>query len=139
MCIRDRNKRKDEEATTGVKDGAITKGSRFMSAFDEAVYGSDNENDNGSDQEENVTGGKMKNGTKQFIVESGENPLDLLDSQTLAHISSTRPKKFNKNQNRARFNDDAFNFDSEGKLVVKGQPKPSTNADDPLSLSLIHI
>ncbi|AJW10566.1 Rrp12p [Saccharomyces cerevisiae YJM1083] len=131
--MRNRNKRKDEEVTTGVSDVAATKGSRFMSAFDEAVYGSDEENDNGSDQEENVAGGKMKNGAKQFIVESGDNPLDLLDSQTLAHISSTRPKKFNKNQNRARFNDDAFNFDSEGKLVVKGQPKPSTNVDDPLS------
>ncbi|EJS41300.1 rrp12p [Saccharomyces arboricola H-6] len=131
---RNRSKRKDEEdAPAAANSGVTTKGSKFMSAFDEAVYGSDNEKDNESDQEENAAGGRRKNGPKQFIVESGENPLDLLDSQTLAHISSTRPKKFNKNQNKARFNDDAFNFDSEGKLVVKGQAKSSTNVDDPLS------
>lgn len=132
---RNRSKRKDEEVAPAIdaNAGTTTKGSRFMSAFDEAVYGSDNENGNESDQEENAAGGRRKNGQKQFIVESGENPLDLLDSQTLAHISSTRPKKFNKNQNKGRFEDDTFNFDSEGKLVVKGQAKPSANADDPLS------
>lgn len=125
--VRNRNKRKEaEEEVSGVA-AVSTKGSRFMNAFDEAIYeSSDNENEN--DEETQQDKGKK---SKQFIVESSGNPLDLLDSQTLAHISSTRPKKFTKDQRKKQLQDDMFNFDSEGKLIMKGQPDSSID-DDPL-------
>lgn len=106
-----------------------TKSSRFMSALDEALYSSEEE----SDDEEEGSGSKndrRKKGSKQFIVESKENPLDLLDSQTLAHISSTRPKTLNTGKRRI-VDDEVFSFDAEGKLVVKAD-KRKNNAEDPL-------
>ncbi|SCU78672.1 LADA_0A06832g1_1 [Lachancea dasiensis] len=122
---RDRSKRK-AETTPGVAPklaDSNSKGSRFMSALDEAIYeSSDNEelNDDGA------LGGKEKG--KRFIVESNENPLDLLDAQTLAHISSTRPKKFDhKARNKAAGNE-VFNFDADGKLTLKGD---NTALQDP--------
>lgn len=120
-----RGKPMDEE-NPSAKDGVTsTKGSRFMNAFDEAVYDSSEEGDESDEEQSN-----SKNRTKQFIMESGENPLDLLDSQTLAHISSTRPKKFNKNEKKAPLDDEVFSFDTEGKLVVNDQEKQAE--EDPL-------
>ncbi|CCF56475.1 hypothetical protein KAFR_0B01760 [Kazachstania africana CBS 2517] len=129
---RNRNKRRGEgnEEINPMASDKSSKASKFMSAFDEAVYDSADEN-SGSDDES--SGGQRKR--EQFIVEkTGENPLDLLDSQTLAHISSTRPKKFNKKDQKRRLqSDDSFAFDAEGKLIVKGQKgKASVEDDDPL-------
>ncbi|EDO17502.1 hypothetical protein Kpol_1058p39 [Vanderwaltozyma polyspora DSM 70294] len=127
---RNRNKRKsEEEEQEGNVPAESNKGSRFMTAFDEAVYdSSDNE---GDDEEEKSGRGKKKN-SKQFIIESGDNPLDLLDSQALAHISSTKVRKSNKDQRRRMLSDDTFNFDADGKLVVKDKGKQDIDNDDPL-------
>lgn len=122
-----KKKRVDNEELPNVAPSG--KSSRFMNAFDEAIYESDRE-DAG---EEEDTQDRRKSQAKQFIVESGENPLDLLDSQTLAHISSTRPKKFTKDQKKRALQDDMFNFDSEGKLVMKDTGKKSANEEDPLA------
>ncbi|GAV54853.1 hypothetical protein ZYGR_0AS01760 [Zygosaccharomyces rouxii] len=114
-----RGKSVDDE-TAPATDGAVsTKGSRFMNAFDEAVYNSSEDEGDESDEEQ----GNLKTRSKQFIMESGENPLDLLDSQTLAHISSTRPKKFNKNEKKVPLEDGMFSFDDEGKLVINDKAK----------------
>lgn len=130
---RNRNKRKDEEGAEGqseISNTNNTKGSRFLSAFDEAVYeSSDNE-----EEEEQQQGRRNRKSAKQFIMESKGNPLDLLDSQTLAHISSTRPKKFDKDSRKKALRDDTFSFDDEGKLVVKG--KKSANDDDDIIKSV---
>lgn len=122
---RNRSKRKETEVDVS-SAVASTKGSRFMNAFDEVIYES-SDNEDGALEEESK---KEKSKAKQFIVESKENPLDLLDSQTLAHISSSRPKKFTKDQKKRQLQDDMFNFDSDGKLVIKGQKK--SNEEDPL-------
>lgn len=126
--VRNRNKRKETDNDEAPDTVVPTKGSRFMNAFDETIY--ENSDNEGEDFDEKDGGTKDKHG-KQFIVESNDNPLDLLDSQTLAHISSTRPKKFSKEQKKKQLQDDMFNFDSEGKLIMKGQ-NSSPDDTDPL-------
>lgn len=60
---------------------------KFMSAFEEALYDSDSEDEAPLSQHRE---------SEKFILTSGDDPLDLLDRQTLAHISSSKPKKFGK-------------------------------------------
>ncbi|SMN19107.1 similar to Saccharomyces cerevisiae YPL012W RRP12 Protein required for export of the ribosomal subunits [Maudiozyma saulgeensis] len=123
---RNRNKRKDANGTNDETTLPTAKGPKFMSAFDEAVYASSDNEDEGDDNEVN------HKKTKQYIIEKSDgNPLDLLDADTLAHISSTRPKKFNKkDQKKKLLSDDAFAFDDEGKLIVKGKKNGAANDDD---------
>lgn len=122
-----RSKRKETEVDIS-SAVASTKGSRFMNAFDEAIYESSDNEDAAFDEESK----DKKSKAKQFIVESKENPLDLLDSQTLAHISSSRPKKFTKDEKRKQLQDDMFNFDSDGKLIMKGRKQTNVDDEDPL-------
>lgn len=129
--IRKTRNRSMRKQTEGVEEqpnvGApSTKSSRFMSALDEALYSSDEES-----EEEEDRYNRNKKGSKQFIVESGENPLDLLDSQALAHISSTRPKKYTNDRKR-KIDDEVFSFDAEGKLVLKNDRKKGGINEDPL-------
>lgn len=130
---RNKSKRKDdeeEETDKPATTASSSKGSRFLSAFEEAVYdSSDNEDDNNDERDSGR--GKNRN-AKQFILETGDNPLDLLDSQTLAHISSTKVRSANKQQHRKKREDDAFSFDADGKLVVKGRKSADINEEDPL-------
>ncbi|CCH59879.1 hypothetical protein TBLA_0C00630 [Henningerozyma blattae CBS 6284] len=130
---RNRNKRKEteEEANNDARIPVLSnnKASKFFSAFDEAVYDSSGDEQDLDDEKPNKRSKKPAN---QYIMESGENPLDLLDSETLAHISSTRPKKFNKNNNKKLLKNDAFSFDDEGKLIIKGVEKPKSADEDPL-------
>ncbi|CCE62724.1 hypothetical protein TPHA_0D00810 [Tetrapisispora phaffii CBS 4417] len=124
---RNRNSKKGSELSEGKSNATSAKGSRFMSAFDEVVYdSSDDEND-----DTEVSNGKGKKASKQFIIE-GENPLDLLDSQTLAHISTTNVRNNKKEQRRKIRDDEAFSFDDEGKLVVKPGSSKTVNEEDPL-------
>ncbi|AGO13853.1 AaceriAGL014Cp [[Ashbya] aceris (nom. inval.)] len=114
---RNRNKRKAAEEDQNAASSTVQssqKSSRFMSAFDEAIYDSDEEEGNDSEEHENTK-------AKQYIVESKDDPLDLLDSGALAHVSSTRPKKMNKEDKRKKLASDVYSFDSEGKLVVKNE------------------
>lgn len=60
---------------------------KFMSAFEEALYDSESEDEGPAPQSKE---------SDKFILTSGDDPLDLLDRQTLAHISSSKPKKFGK-------------------------------------------
>lgn len=126
---KNRSKRKEEEGQGTTVPATSNKGSRFMNAFDEAIY--DMSEEEKEDEESEARDGR-KSQAKQFIVESNENPLDLLDSQTLAHISSTRPKKFTKDQKKKLLQDDMFNFDSEGRLIMKNDHKASGDDEDPL-------
>ncbi|KAL3233648.1 Ribosomal RNA-processing protein 12 [Nakaseomyces bracarensis] len=127
--IRNRSQRKDVPDANTVPTSS--KSSNFMNAFDEAIYGSDAED---SAAEEEPTNNRKNAHRKQFIVESNDNPLDLLDSEILAHVSSTKPKSLKKDGSKKHLiSDDAFSFDDEGKLVVKQSGKQaSTNDDDPL-------
>ncbi|QLQ79242.1 hypothetical protein HG537_0B05890 [Torulaspora globosa] len=126
---KNRSKRKEEESQGTAASATSNKGSRFMNAFDEAIYDMSDEE---KEEEEDESGDGRKSQAKQFIVESNDNPLDLLDSQTLAHISSTRPKKFTNDQKKKMLQDDMFNFDSEGRLIMKNDRKASGDDEDPL-------
>lgn len=125
---RNRNKRKGtDEVNLPEVNSADTakKGSRFMSALDEVLYESSEED--ASDEE----GNPNQRRSKKFIVESKENPLDLLDAQTLSHISSTRPKKFDKGSRRT-VKDDVVSFDAEGRMVVDNEDGKTEEQNDPL-------
>lgn len=92
---RSRAKRKEEEALQNGNTSTTEK--RFVSAFEEAVYDSDSD-DEDSKPVVNESSNKQP---EKFILNSGDDPLDLLDRQTLAHISSSKPKKFGKKDVRS--------------------------------------
>lgn len=83
---RARAKRKE----TTQEDGKTNK--KFMSAYEEAIYDSESE---ASENEEESQPRRKKAGDK-YILDTGDEPLNLLDRQTLAHISLSKPKKFTK-------------------------------------------
>lgn len=99
---RDRRKRKRDAATgDGVDDEARPeRRTKFESEFDEAVYGSESDEDANSDISDDEVlgravdkGQKAKQSGKQYIVEEDDEPLDLLDRKALANVSSTKPAK----------------------------------------------
>ncbi|EGW30136.1 uncharacterized protein SPAPADRAFT_144785 [Spathaspora passalidarum NRRL Y-27907] len=99
---RNRSKRKQEEA--GEEAATATTSAnpekKFMSAYEEALYDSDISDEDEVDiYDEDLNRRKKGTGkgkSNQFILESGDEPLNLLDRQALAHISSSKPKKFTK-------------------------------------------
>ena len=107
---RDRRKRK-KEGGNGEEDdeaepttGKPKRKGKFESEFDEAVYGSDeddDESDNGgtaldNNDDEAPSRSRKGGGSKTYIVEDSDEPLDLLDRKALGNISSTKPVKFKK-------------------------------------------
>ncbi|CAK7237651.1 pre-rRNA processing protein [Sporothrix bragantina] len=125
---KERNKRKKKAANETGDDSdeeeqeeagqRKTRGGRFDSGFDEALYSSDSETSDGDDDGEGG-GHQSKDGKKRgakggqaFIIEEEGEPLDLLDRKAMASISSTRPMKMRKpSQGKARYNVD-------GKLIL---------------------
>ncbi|QPG73215.1 hypothetical protein FOA43_000522 [Brettanomyces nanus] len=97
-----RAKRKKSQASydddAGRGEGEAHSNNTFMSAYEEALYGESDASDD--DAEENNNDGEEgyshSRKPKQFISESKDAPLDLLDKQALSHISSSRPKTFSK-------------------------------------------
>lgn len=126
---RERRKRKKDEAKAAANDSdgggndnevaeKPRRKNRFENEFDDALYGSESESEAESDTEmAGPAAPKSKRGAKksqQFIVEGEDDPLDLLDRKSLAHISTTRPQKagiLRKKQTKAKFNED-------GKLIL---------------------
>jgi len=104
---RDRNKKKkaaDKEAGDGDDEEDEPQAGRkgkFENEFDEAIYGSDEDDANDEDADDmevdgdsHIRGtGKKAGRDQQYIVDDADEPLDLLDRKALAHISSTRPVK----------------------------------------------
>ena len=136
---RERKKRKkvngemeqDGEEDLGEKAKAH---SRFESEFDKAVYGSassgSDEPDGDSDSDSDATGRKSKSvqgrssKSKAYIIESGNDPLDLLDKRAFASISSTKPVQFRNDHQRKN----KAKVDLDGKLVF------DENEDDTMSV-----
>lgn len=121
---RAKKQKENEDSTTA---GTIQE-KKFVSAYEEALYDSDVSDDEVSDDEDakSKTKGRKKAGN-QYIMETGDEPLNLLDRQTLAHISSSKPKKFSKKDVEAHMKE---NYETKnGKLVFKDL---ETN-DDPLA------
>lgn len=113
---RDRSKRQkeDRKKIEGCEEGGTKPGKQhrhFDSQFEEVIYDSESdEMSEGSDTE--MAGAGVKKG-QQFIIGDDDDPLDLLDTRSLAHISSTkpRPRSTNKPMLDPKFNED-------GKLVI---------------------
>ncbi|GBL51078.1 hypothetical_protein [Candidozyma auris] len=94
------------------EEGAQKQGKKFMSAYEEAIHDSESEDEN--EDERPTRAGKRNKGGDMYILEDADEPLNLLDRQTLARISSSKPKKFTKK--------DAKNEQVEmrnGKIVFK--------------------
>ncbi|KAI1006746.1 Ribosomal RNA-processing protein 12 [Podosphaera aphanis] len=119
---KERNKRQKEAAKAADSEGSddeikskSNKKGRFESEYDEAIYGSD-DSSSGSDNSDNEllgnSGKGKRNRSKIYIVESEDEPLDLLDRKALANISSTRPVKL-----KARIKPKA-KIDMDGKLIL---------------------
>lgn len=107
----------DEDA--GRNDKKSARG--FVSAYDEAVH-SESEDESEDEQPAKKNSRKSK-GADRYIMENGEDPLNLLDRQTLTHISSSKPKKFTK-KDMERHQVETKN----GKVVFR------ENDEDPLAL-----
>lgn len=119
---RARAKRRDAEAADAEKEDSKQE-KKFMSAYEEAVYDSDSEDE---DRDEKKTDkSRRKKGEEKYILDNGDEPLNLLDRQTLAHISSSKPKKFTK-KDMERHNVETRN----GKIVFKDMVDKN---DDPLA------
>ncbi|KAG7698556.1 hypothetical protein KL951_001820 [Ogataea haglerorum] len=95
-----RAKKKKSQAT-----GTNAAESGVMSGYEAALY-SDSESE---EEEEDQPTGRPQ----QYISESKEMPLDLLDKQTLTHISSSKPKKFTKKTLENEFKT------KNGKLIIE--------------------
>lgn len=108
-----KNKAKNaSKSTDSTKQSSSTTSKSGLSAFDKALYEESDSDD--SDEEVEEQSSSRPNG-KQYISESKDTPLDLLDKQALSHISTSRPKKFNK-----KSVEELTNFKTKnGKLVIK--------------------
>ncbi|KAK0674433.1 putative ribosomal RNA-processing protein 12 [Cercophora samala] len=105
---------KNAEESDGEDDGK--KKSRFESEYDQALYSSESEGEQSDDSDVEMTGGrKGKNGKKggsAYILEDEDEPLDLLDRNALANISSTKPMKQKARQKQK------VKRDMDGKLIL---------------------
>lgn len=122
---RAKKQKENEDAATG---GAAAPEKKFVSAYEEALYDSDVSDDEVSEDEDVKSKHKgKKRAGNQYIMETGDEPLNLLDRQTLAHISSSKPKKFTKKDVEAHMKE---NYETKnGKLVFKDLE----NNEDPLA------
>lgn len=113
---------------------------QFDNEFDRAIYGSSSDDSEDEDEENGKKkGGKNagkanpKRGNK-YIVE-GDEPLDLLDQQTLAHITSTKPQA-RQQQQRSRAAVNHFKKDAQGRMVITDSEAgkgASAEEQDPLA------
>ncbi|CAI7678101.1 unnamed protein product [Penicillium manginii] len=133
---RERNKRKkkeggadeDEDDEDEEKAGAQQSGN----AFDKAVYGSDSDSDDESDDGASdvdvdggqarikATGGRKKGQSTQYIRETSpeDNPLDLLAPDALANISTTKPSDRFLNTGPGSKKKRNAKFDADGRLIL---------------------
>lgn len=97
---------------------------QFENEYDQALYSSDS--DDGDESEDEVRPKKKaQKGGKTYIVEDDDEPLDLLDKKALANISSTKPVKMRKPQRTKA------KFDLDGKLILGKDDDDEMELDDP--------
>ena len=127
----------DEGDNDGVVSGTPKRRSRFESEFDQAVYGSEEEEEGSenSDGDDSDTGASKKHRrSKTYIVEDSDEPLDLLDKKALGNISSTKPVKFrepSRNKSKPKVNWD-------GKLVIRDDDNDDDENDDDDAMIVDH-
>lgn len=132
---RERSKRKKKENAEDEEDDDEEKPAKQQTgnAFDKAVYGSDSESDSASDGDSDVdvddvaqikgrNSGKKKAGqSTQYIREMSpeDNPLDLLGSNALASISTTKPsQRFLNTGPGSKRKQRSAKVDADGRLVL---------------------
>ncbi|KEY69686.1 hypothetical protein S7711_03172 [Stachybotrys chartarum IBT 7711] len=128
---RERSKRKKDAAKGSREDGESDDDGgdepkrQFENELDQALYSSESEESEDSDED----GGavlprrKAQKGGKTYILEDEDEPLDLLDKKALANISSTKPVKLRKpTKTKAK-------VDLDGKLIL-GQDSDDEGAMD---------
>jgi len=138
---RDRRKRqKDAAGAEEDADAPERRRGKFESEYDEAVYGSESDDDDaGSDiSDDEVLGRAVAKGQKaktggqqqqQYIVEEEDEPLDLLDKRALAHVSSTKPAK-NRGPVAEAGNKRKAKTDLDGKLVFNEDSDDDDDGED---------
>lgn len=112
---KNRSKRAKSDATDVGKADLTSKSG--LSAFDKTLYDDESDSDDSDEEVEDSRGKhhKSKGPSEQFISESKDAPLDLLDKKALEHISTSRPKKFTK-----KSMEKLVDFKTkDGKLVIK--------------------
>ena len=110
--LKNRSKRLKERAREAPQDEAHEQ--KFVSGYEEVMQDSeDSESD--SDNE----GGDKNDKSSFYLVEGKEEPLNLLDRQSVAHISSINPKRAHKKQSP---ND--LRTSKNGKLVLGDDESP---------------
>ncbi|GKT87270.1 ribosomal RNA-processing protein 12 [Colletotrichum tofieldiae] len=133
------NIRKTKERSKKKKDAAkqageesdeedVRQGHKFDNELDQALYSSDSDgSDDESDGEGAAAGPKGKRANRKggntYIVEDEDEPLDLLDRNALANISSTKPVKMRKpTKTKAR-------TDLDGKLILGKDDEEAMEVD----------
>ncbi|KAK3293373.1 NUC173 domain-containing protein, partial [Chaetomium fimeti] len=134
---KERSKRKKEAAKEGGgggddSDGEGRRKSRFENEYDQALYSSEdedgggNESDQSDDSDAEMTGRHRQNrgrggaahkGANAYILEDEAEPLDLLDRNALANISTTKPGRLRKDGTGKRMK---AKTDVDGKLILGG-------------------
>ncbi|RCI15811.1 hypothetical protein L249_3281 [Ophiocordyceps polyrhachis-furcata BCC 54312] len=116
----------DGESTDDDNEGkGRSKTKQFENEYDQALYSSDSDDD--ADADMGKTGGKKsRKGGKAYIVEEGDEPLDLLDKSALANVSSTKPVRLRTTSSRSK----ATRLDPDGKLIVGGGGEEDDEAMD---------
>ncbi|KAI5960829.1 RRP12 [Candida pseudojiufengensis] len=108
---------------------------KFVSAYEEALYDSDISDDDEEEvdiyDEDSRRHNKQNRNKKSsnFILESNDEPLNLLDRQALAHISSSKPKN-QKSELRSKTEE----FKTKNGKLIFNEKENSIN-EDPLSSS----
>lgn len=104
---------KRRQAEEGEEDAEDSKKSKFSNAYEEVLYESEDEDEDDAEEGNNKKG-------NQYILQSNDEPLDLLDRQALSHISSSKPQK----KGGRKIN--ASEFEKDGRLHFNDK----NNADD---------
>ncbi|KAJ5205303.1 hypothetical protein N7472_001751 [Penicillium cf. griseofulvum] len=129
---RERSKRKKKEGAEDEDEDEEEKASKPQSgnAFDKAVYGSDSDSSDNSDDGDSdvdvdnvaqIKGRKKKAGqSTQYIREMSpeDNPLDLLGSNALASISTTKPSQRFLNTGPGSKKKRSAKVDADGRLIL---------------------
>ena len=95
---------------------------------DAGASSKNNKNKHNNSNNNNKRGGRAD----KYIIE-GDEPLDLLDRQTLAHITSTKPSAKNNNRQLSIKESSRFKKDKDGKLVIKDPEAQNDQEEDPIA------
>ncbi|EPS44980.1 hypothetical protein H072_1018 [Dactylellina haptotyla CBS 200.50] len=139
---RDRKKRRKQEAGEAGEDdeptGPARRKGKFESEFEEAIYGSESDDSEGDDEGDvdMDRGGdkKRKKGHQQFIVEDEDEPLDLLNKNALASISSTKPQGKGKKAIKSD-----IKTNRAGKFVIGRDGEDVAGDDDDVETDEPHL